>query len=168
MKASALEIKVMDIVRPVVEDLGFRLVWVRVANENRGQTVQITAENPDTGKLGIDDCTLISRSVSAVLDVEDPIEGSYMLEVSSPGIDRTLYTERDYRDFIGFEAKVELDTAIDGQRRYRGVIRDASEGRVVLNNENKDFELPINEVRKARLVLTDDLIEATSGKGSAS
>ncbi len=160
MKASPLESKITDIVRPSVEDMGFRLVWVRVDGSN----VQITAEDPETRRLGVDDCARLSRAISALLDVEDPVEGRYMLEVSSPGIDRMLYCEQDYIDFAGFEAKIELEIPMDGQKRYRGTIREVIDGAVLLESENKEFRLPVNAVRKAKLVLTDELIAATNTK----
>ncbi len=166
MKASALEIKVAEIVRPVVEDLGFRFVWVRITTENQGQSVQITAEDPETRRLGVDDCARISRAVSVALDVEDPVPGKYMLEVTSPGIDRMLFTERDYADYTGFEAKIEMEAPINGQKRFRGTIRKVEDGNVVIESEGNEFRLPVDAVRKAKLVLTDELINATSGKVS--
>jgi ribosome maturation factor RimP len=162
MKQSETEKKVSEIISPVIEDMGFRLVWARIAVNDQGKTLQVTAEDPQTRQIGVEDCARISRAISAILDVEDPIEGKYNLEVSSPGIDRMLYTEKDYRDFAGFEAKIELEAAINGQRRYRGIIKGMDDGDAVIESEEKEYRLPVDEVRKAKLVLTDDLIAATS------
>lgn len=163
MKATTLEQKLASLIRPVVEDLGFSLCWVKVSGEGGGQTVQVTAENPATRRLGIDDCTAVSRAVSVVLDVEDPINGAYMLEVSSPGIDRMLCRPQDYKDFAGFEAKVELDSPLNGQRRFRGIIKGIENDEdILLTGDTEDHRLSFHDVRKAKLVLTDDLIKATS------
>lgn len=164
MKASVLEKKLDCIVRPVIEDMGFRLVWISANDTN----VQITAEDMETRRLGVDDCAKISRAVSTALDVEDPINGNYNLEVSSPGIDRMLYTGEDYQDFAGFEAKVELDEAIEGQRRYRGIIKGFEDDKIILKSEEEEFRLSIESVKKAKLVMNDELIAATSGKQSVS
>jgi ribosome maturation factor RimP len=172
MKTTALEDKLTAFIRPAVESLGFELCGVKVtggSGASGGCTVQVMAENPETGRLGIDDCTRINRSVSALMDVEDPIEGNYMLEISSPGIDRLLFREADYERYAGFDAKVELDSVNeDGQRRFRGVIKGMQdfEGRamIILEDGPETYRLPYEDVRKAKLVLTDELIKATSEK----
>lgn len=158
MKQSALEVKVTDLIRPVVEDLGFRLVLVEYA----GGILQILAEDPQTGKLGLEDCAKLSRALSPVMDEADPIKGAYRLEISSPGIDRPLIEAQDYRRFAGFEAKIELDApAENGQRRFRGVIRDEKNGVVTLMTDTGEASLPLASVSKAKLVMSDELIKAT-------
>lgn len=158
MKQSAIESKLTTIVRPVVEDMGFRLVLL----DYKGGLLQILAEDPATGKLGIDDCEKISRAVSPALEVEDPISGAYRLEISSPGIDRPLIDAGDYRRYTGFEAKIELESPNEeGRKRFRGFIRDEQDGTVTLETDLGNVFIPLHAIQKARLVLSDDLIKAT-------
>jgi|TARA_R110002126_G_scaffold13118_1_gene56217 ribosome maturation factor RimP len=162
MKLTPQERKVTDIITPLVEEQGLALIQVKLSGKDTGYTLQIMAEDPKTGRLGIDDCTKLSHSISDILDVEDPINGQYNLEVSSPGIDRPLIHQNDYIRFIGFECKVELTMPTDsGQKRFRGFILDCDDGIVGLNTDTGDIEFDIESVAKAKLVLTDKLIKAT-------
>lgn len=150
------------IAEPVLRDLGYELVRVRVSGQN-GCTVQIMAERPD-GSMTIDDCALVSQSLSPLLDVEDPVEGDYHLEISSPGIDRPLVRLRDFQRWSGSEAKIELTQLLDGRKRFRGVIAGVTEAGVLLDmdgggDEPTRAELPFELIAEARLVLTDALIE---------
>lgn len=164
MKTTPLEKQLMDLARPVVEDLGFTLCYIRVIDGPR-KTLQVTAENPDTRNLGIDDCAKISREISAAFDVEDPVKSAYVLEVSSPGIDRALYLEKDFEDFAGHEVKIELETPVEtGQKRFRGFLEGLKEGQVLLRDGGETNLLPFADIKKAQLVLTDDLLK----KGSKS
>lgn len=146
---------------PVLHDLGFRLVRVRV--EGRADiTVQIMAERPD-GTISIDDCELIHRQLSPLLDVHDPIPGAYRLEISSPGIDRPMVRPSDFEDWAGHEAKIELSEPIDGRKRFRGRLEGYEDGEIRLEMELPEvghtvLGLPLELVREAKLVLTDDLI----------
>ena len=160
MKQSPLEQQVTKIVAPVIEDLGFELVLVSFA----GGALQIMVENPQTHRIGLEECSAISRAVSPALEVEDPIGGAYRLEVSSPGIDRPLVKAEDYRRFSGFEAKIEMDAPLDGQKRYRGLIKGEKDGFVLLETDQGDKELPLAAIQKAKLVMTDDLIEFSKEK----
>lgn len=158
MKNTPQEHKIIRIVQPAIEDLGFRLVLV----EFQSGILQILCENPADGTLGIDDCTKITKVISPLLEVEDPISGAYMLEISSPGIDRPLITAEDFTKYAGFEVKIELDMpAESGQKRYRGQIVGVNEGFVRVVVDNLEHDLELNNIRKARLVLTDELIKAT-------
>jgi ribosome maturation factor RimP len=157
MKNNPQELKIINIVRPAIEDLGYRLVML----EFQSGILQILAEDTN-GKLGLDDCTKINRVISPLLEVEDPIPGAYTLEISSPGIDRPLITGDDFNRFKGFEAKVELDMPTEiGQKRFRGVIIGEQDGLVKLLVDNAEHELELNNMKRARLVLTDELIKAT-------
>ena len=163
MKTTPLENKISEIARPVIEDMGLDLVCVKVIGEGGSRSVQIMAEDPKTRRLGIDDCTKLSKAISMVMDVEDPIEGAYRLEVSSPGIDRPLVREQDFEDFAGFEAKIETDTpAENGQKRFRGQIKGLKDGIVLLDTDTGEVEIPFGSLNKAKLVLTDELINATA------
>jgi len=152
------------LIEPVIEDMGFRLVRVRITGQD-GCTLQVMAERPD-GSMSIEDCTALSRALSALLDVEDPIPGGYHLEVSSPGIDRPLVRLEDFVRWSGFEAKVETHEPIDGRKRFRGAILGVFDGVLRLavpdaKGERQTFEVPIDKISQARLVLTDALIATT-------
>lgn len=143
--------------RPAIEDRGYRLVLIKM----QGEILQIMAENPETKRLGVDECAEISREISALLDVEDPISGQYRLEVSSPGIDRPLTDMQDFVDFCGFEAKVEIDPPHEGQKRFRGVLLKAENDTVEIRTDHEDVAISYGAIQKAKLVLTDELIKAT-------
>ncbi|WP_068084754.1 ribosome maturation factor RimP [Polycladidibacter stylochi] len=164
VKEQGLEARVAQIVEPVVEDLGYRLVRIQI-NGNNGCTLQIMAERPD-GTMGVEDCEQISNAVSPALDVDDPISGAYHLEISSPGIDRPLVRSGDFTRWAGHEVKIEMRVAQLGRKRYRGRIVGAENNTAqlrlsdVATGQSDLVELPINEMGSARLILTDDLIDA--------
>src|SRR6478752_3252478 len=157
-----LPARVATIVEPVIEQLGYRLVRVRVSSAE-GCTVQIMAERPD-GTMSVEDCEAVSRALSPVLDVADPIERAYRLEISSPGIDRPLVRKSDFERYTGHVAKIETSMPIQGRKRFRGVLagtegetarirrNDAAEG------EETEIMIPIEEMSEAKLVLTDELV----------
>ncbi|MEP3248007.1 MAG: ribosome maturation factor RimP [Sneathiella sp.] len=158
--------KIAELIEPSLTSLGYEIVRVTFTGGDR-QILQIMAERED-GTMTIEGCEEISRTVSALLDVEDPISEAYELEVSSPGIDRPLTRLKDFEKWSGFEAKVELDEAVDGRRRYRGkVMGIQDEDIVLLNDTNEKILLPFNELRKAKLVLTDELIAANKGNNKS-
>jgi ribosome maturation factor RimP len=161
-RETGLEARIAHIVEPVVNGLGFELVRVKVTGLN-GMTVQIMAERPD-GTMSVEDCELLSRSISPAIDVADPINREYHLEVSSPGIDRPLTRARDFDEWAGHEAKLELDHAINGRKRFRGVLLGTREGAAGIRPTDAanvaDVWLPLNEIGDAKLVLTDALIKA--------
>ncbi len=156
-----LQDRIAALIAPTAEHLGYDLVRVRVMGGTRVR-LQIMAERPD-GTMTIDDCEILSRAVSARLDVEDPIRGEYVLEVSSPGLDRPLVRRRDYERFEGHEAKIELLRAQeDGRRRFRGVLTGIEDDTVLLTDEDGgSHRLPLSLIEEAKLVLTDALIAAT-------
>lgn len=155
---------VAAIVEPVAMDLGYRLVRVRISGQN-GKTVHIFAEKPD-GTMNVEDCETLSKTISPVLDVDDPIDGGYHLEVSSPGIDRALVRKGDFERWAGYLAKIETSVVLEGRRRFRGII-DGVDGDYVemaltepLDDGSISVELAFAAISEARLVLTDDLIKA--------
>lgn len=164
VRESGLEARIAAIVEPVVEDLGYRLVRVRVSNLN-GCTLQVMAERPD-GTMTVEDCERVSRGISPALDVEDPINRAYHLEISSPGIDRPLVRAGDFDRWNGHVAKIEMAVALDGRKRFRGTVLGSRDGFALIRlddqkaDETRDVSLPIEDIRDARLVLTDDLITA--------
>lgn len=158
-------LRVAKLIEPVLQDLGFRLVRVRLTGQN-GQTLQIMAERPD-GSFTIDDCEQASRAISPVLDVEDPIAGRYHLEVSSPGIDRPLVRPEDFERWAGHEAKIEMSVPKAGRKRFRGEIEGYTDGEVRLHVDDPEggkekvlIGLPFANIAEAKLVMTDRLIEA--------
>lgn len=164
MRATPLENKIAELAAPVAEDLGFSIVCVNITGEGGARTVQVMAEDPQTGNLGVDDCARLSRSISALLDVEDPVNGPYRLEVSSPGIDRPLIKIEDFERFTGLEAKLEtfMPTS-EGQKKFRGRLQGIKDGNVILlNTDQGEAEIAFDALAKAKLVLTDELINATA------
>lgn len=157
MKNTPLEHRLIRIIEPVVKDMGFNLVLL----EFKSGVLQILAEDPKTGNLSLDDCTAINKMLGPLLEVEDPIPGAYTLEISSPGIDRPLTKAEDFAKYAGYDAKVELDESMDGQRRFRGKIMGVKDEFVTLLVDKVEHRLDIAAMKKARLVLTDDLIKAT-------
>jgi ribosome maturation factor RimP len=171
VRETGVAARVAAIVEPVLEGIGFRLVRVKVSAQN-GTTVQIMAERPD-GTMNVDGCEAVSRAVSPVLDLEDPISQAYNLEVSSPGIDRPLVRRSDFERWAGHEAKIELEPPLDGRKRFRGIIRSVEGDEVLVdlpdakNPEERLARLPLDSVADARLVLTDELVRESLRRGEA-
>ncbi|MDB5557840.1 MAG: hypothetical protein JWQ36_774 [Enterovirga sp.] len=163
--------RVAQLVEPVLADLGFRLVRVKVSAQN-GSTVQIMAERPD-GTMTVEDCEAVSRAVSPVLDLEDPVAQAYHLEVSSPGIDRPLVRASDFRRWAGYDAKIELGVPLEGRKRFRGIVRDADETTATIElpdapgDEEVVAQLSLADIAEARLVLSDELIRESLRRGKA-
>jgi len=153
--------RVEALIGPTVDAMGYSLVRVQILGRNRPR-LQIMAERTDGESMLVDDCAAISRAVSAVLDVEDPIAGAFTLEVSSPGIDRPLVRLADFDRFAGFEAKVEMDLAVNGRRRFQGRLLGTEGDAVRLRMEDSEVVLPYADIRRAKLVLTEELL-ATGG-----
>jgi ribosome maturation factor RimP len=159
--SEAVESEIERLVAPALDAMGFTLVRVKVTGlGGERRTLQIMAERGSDGGITVDDCAAISRAVSALLDVEDPIHGHYTLEVSSPGLDRPLVHERDFERFAGFEARVETRQPIDGRRRFRGQLAGISGGKVCIVLGADKVHIPFTEISAAKLVLTDELLAA--------
>ena len=159
--------RVGRIAAPVLRDLGYRLVRVKISSGD-GPTIQIMAERPD-GAMSIADCERVSVALSPVFDVEEPMSQAYRLEISSPGIDRPLVRESDFARAVGHEARVEMAVLVNGRKRFRGRVTgvalgpDGPAARIALvadDGSESEAELPIRAMAEARLVLTDDLIRA--------
>ncbi len=148
------------IIAPTVAAMGYEIVRVQLSGGRR-PVLQVMAERVDGAAMTVDDCADISRTVSALLDVEDPISGAYHLEVSSPGIDRPLTRLKDFERYAGFEARIETKALIDGRRRFKGVLKGIAGERVRVETEDGAVaELPFGGILRAKLVLTDALIAA--------
>lgn len=155
--------EVEALIAPSLVDLGFEIVRVQMMGGQR-QVLQIMAERPD-GSLSIEDCTLISRTVSALLDVEDPIPGAYNLEVSSPGVDRPLTRLKDFVRYAGWEGRVELSAAHEGRKRFKGRLAGVDGESILLDVEEGRVAVPFRSLAKAKLVLTDELLAAARADG---
>ena len=157
---TAMDRRLADIVRPVIEGMGFELIRIRLMG-GATRTLQIMADRP-AGGIEVDECAEISTAVSAVLDVEDPIEENYVLEVSSPGIDRPLTRLKDFEIWKGWEARLETTELIDGRRRFKGFLRGVEGDEVLITIEEGKEELTIglqfDWLADAKLILTDELI----------
>ena len=157
---TAIDRRLAEIIGPVIEDLGFELVRIRLQG-GKTATLQIMADRPEGG-INVDDCSDISTAVSAVLDVEDPLEDAYHLEVSSPGIDRPLTRMKHFATFEGYEARLETNQPIDGRKRFKGILAGTEGDEVLLNieeaGETHTIGLNFDWLSDAKLVLTDELI----------
>ncbi|NVJ98751.1 MAG: ribosome maturation factor RimP [Alphaproteobacteria bacterium] len=157
---------IAELIEPTVEALGFELVRVTYGG-GRKPTLQVMAERPD-GTMSVDDCATLSREVSLILDVEDPLPGEYLLEVSSPGIDRPLTRAKDFERWVGFEVKVELGMQMDGRRRFRGRMVSFDGNMIVVDTDDEgEVSLEFGDVAKAKLILTDELLEAVQKQAKA-
>src|SRR5437868_13972170 len=163
--------RVSAVAGPVLQGMGYRLVRIKISGES-GCTVQIMAERPD-GSMQIEDCEAIAKARSPVLDVADPIDRAYRLEVSSPGIDRPLVRRSDFERYVGYLVKIEMAVAHEGRKRFRGTLGGVEDDAVRLHRdetrggEDSDVLLVMEDIAEARLVLTDDLIAESMRRGKA-
>ena len=157
---------IQRLIEPVLEDMGFDLVRVQTQGSRR-TVLQIMAEPKDGRPMGVEDCAAISRALSAILDVEDPIDEAYALEVSSPGIDRPLTRTAHFERYAGFDAKVEMNDPIDGRKRFSGKLLGVEDGNVLLELDEGQVRLPLDGVLKAKLVMTDALLKAAAQEQEA-
>jgi len=159
---SGLESKIAGMITPQLVNLGYDLVRVAVLGRER-PTIQVMADRADGSQISVGDCERITHAVSAVLDVEDPLPGAWTLEVSSAGIDRPLTRLKDWVRFAGHQARVEMLMPYEGRRRFTGIILGADEMHATLRlDDGTDAFLPMNDMRRAKLLLTDALIAATA------
>ena len=163
LRETGVAADIAAVVEPVLEDMGFRLVRVKIQGGGTAdRIVQLMTERPD-GSITIVDCEAISKGISAVLDVADPISGAYRLEISSPGIDRPLVRPSDFEDWSGHEARIELTEPVGGRKRFKGVLEGFEDGEVRIQADTGEhgvqhLGLPVNLISDAKLVLTDELI----------
>ena len=164
IRESGTDAKIAAVVAPVLRTVGFRLVRVRLTSQN-GLTLQIMAERDD-GTMTVEDCEEVSRALSPVLDVEDPVDKAYHLEISSPGIDRPLVRKSDFQAGLGHLVKLETSVLVEGRKRFRGKIAEVSDEAVLVERdqpaegEGTTARVPFEAIAEARLVLTDELIRA--------
>lgn len=169
--SSGLTDRIGQLIAPSLESMGYEIVRIRYTGGGR-PVLQIMAERASDGGMEVEDCEEVSHAVSALLDVEDPINEAYSLEVSSPGIDRPLTRPKDFERYAGFDARIELHQPIDGRKRFKGVLTglDGDEVLMELNGvrpEEASIRLPLDDIADAKLVLTDQLIEASLKESKA-
>ena len=152
--------RIQKLIEPTVGDLGFEIVRVRISGKKQ-ISMQVMVEQKDGQGMTVDDCATISRAISALLDVEDPVKGAYTLEVSSPGIDRPLVRMGDFDRFQGFQAKIETNRPFNGRRRFKGRLLGVEGESVRIMIDGQEMKLPHPDIQRAKLVLTDDLIAAS-------
>ncbi len=168
IRESGIDARIAMIVQPVLKGMGFRLVRVRLSGQN-GLTLQIMAERED-GTMTVEDCEEVSRAISPALDVDDPIEKAYHLEVSSPGIDRPLVRSSDFSDWVGQLVKMETSTLVAERKRFKGRIAEADADGVLIQRDQAAYgeeptvRVPYDAIAEARLILTDDLIRDALSK----
>ncbi len=154
--------KIQRLIEPSVDDLGFDIVRVQVSGKN-DLLMQVMVEHKDEQGMTADDCATVSRAISALLEVEDPIKDSYTLEVSSPGLDRPLVKLRDFERFQGHQVRVESNVAQDGQKRFKGQLLGVEDENVKILVHDQEVILAYPDIRRAKLLLTDDVIAAVEG-----
>lgn len=154
-----------SIIDPVAHEMGYEIVRIALQNSARGEamTLQIMAERPD-GTMLVEDCAKLSREISVIMDVEDPISVEYVLEVSTPGIDRPLTRRKDFENYAGYDARIELSVPEDGRRRYRGKLRGIESDVVKIEVDGEVFEVDFNNINRSKLILTDELLAAASSQ----
>jgi ribosome maturation factor RimP len=154
-----MEREIDAIIRPSIEHMGLRLVRVKMMDAGGRRVLQIMIERIG-GNINVDDCAKVSDTVSALLDVHDPISGEFNLEVTSPGIDRPLIAIEDFERFKGFEAKIETAIMLNGRKRWRGLLLGVAGDDVEINVDGVSHKVPHARINNAKLILTDDLIKA--------
>ncbi len=145
-----IEQRLTTFLEPSITGLGYELIGIEYVSGTHHPVVRIYIDKPDG--IGVDDCERVSRQVSAVLDVEDPVQGHYTLEVSSPGLDRPLFTAAHYERVVGEEIKAKLHRPIAGRRNFKGTLLSVREGEVVIEVDGEERVLPLSDIERARLV----------------
>lgn len=154
--------RVLALAEPIAQDLGLRIVRVRVMAGKR-KTVQIMAERVSDGLMAVENCEALSRELSAIMEVEDPVSDAYILEVSSPGLDRPLTDLSDFETYEGYLARIELDRLVEGRKRFRGILAGVEDDHVDINldgDTENTASIPFDWISEAKLLVTDELIEA--------
>jgi ribosome maturation factor RimP len=159
--------KIEKLIGPIVDELGYELVRVQMQGGARRATLQIMAERRDRTAMLVEDCARLSRAISAVLDEADPITEEYLLEVSSPGIDRPLMKRADYERFLGHDVKLEMTIPVNGRKRFQGAMSAIEGDNLLLNSESGAVSLPLASIKSAKLILTDRLIAAVEDENAA-
>lgn len=158
---TAEDLKLLELLDPVAEAAGYEIVRLRLMGGNERRKLQVMAERPADGDMNVEDCARLSRKISEVMDAADPIAGEYVLEVSSPGVDRPLTRLKDFEAYEGYEARLELDRLAEGRKRFKGVLAgvDGDQVAIDLEGEEETALVPFAWVIDAKLVLNDELMK---------
>jgi ribosome maturation factor RimP len=151
--------RIQNLIRASVEELGYNIVRVEILGKEQ-MVIQVMAEPKDGRGMSVEDCSTISRAISTLLEVDDPIRGTYTLEVSSPGLDRPLTQFEDFERFQGFEAKIEINQSLDGRHRFKGYLLGIEDSTVKIFVDGAEMKIPYSDILKAKLLMTDELIAA--------
>ncbi len=156
-----IEQHIQTLIEPAMEAEGFELVRVMIMGD-RNKVLQVMLDNKDQTPITVDQCSVASKIISALLDVDDPLDGRYTLEVSSPGVDRPLTRLKDFERFSGLLAKIELKTKIDNRRRFQGYLKGIEDNNILIEVESEMLTIAFEDILKSKLVMTDELIQAIS------
>lgn len=158
---TAEDARILEMLDPVAEAAGYEIVRLRLMGGTVQRRLQIMAERAVDGDMNVEDCARLSRAISQVLDAADPISGEYLLEVSSPGVDRPLTRLKDFETFEGYEARLELDRMAEGRKRFKGLLAGVEDGNVAIDLEGEEHTalVPFGWIVEAKLVLTDELMK---------
>lgn len=158
---TAEDLRLLELLDPVAEATGYEIVRLRLMGGDKQRRLQIMAERPSDGDMNVEDCARLSRAISEIVDAADPISGEYVLEVSSPGIDRPLTRLQDFTTYEGYEARLELDRMAEGRKRFRGVLAGVDGDNVAFDLEGEEHTalIPFAWIIEAKLVLTDELMK---------
>ena len=160
ISGSAETDRVVSVIEPSLVAMGYEIVLIRILSHPR-RSLQITVDRADGAVVTVDDCAEVSRAASALLDVDDVVRGTYDLEISSPGIDRPLTRPKDFERYAGQVARIEVDPAVDGRKRFRGNLCGVAGDAVKIEVDAAEFSIPFGRIEKAKLVLTDELLAAS-------
>jgi len=158
---TAEDARLLELLDPVAEAAGYEIVRLRLMGGEKQRRLQIMAERPSDGDMNVEDCARLSRAISEVMDAADPVAGEYLLEVSSPGVDRPLTRLKDFESFEGYEARLELDRMAEGRKRFRGQLAGVDGANVAIDLEGEEHTalVPFAWITEAKLVLTDELMK---------
>ena len=159
--AMSQEDRVQQAITPALESMGYELVRVQLSGDKR-KTLQIMAERVDGANMTVEDCAAISKEISALLDVDDPIKDAYSLEVSSPGIDRPLVRLKDFENYAGFDARVDMNFLVEGRKKFKGKLLGIEDDKVSIRVKEETYALPFGDIRRAKLLLTQELLDAAA------
>jgi len=153
------KLKIEELIGPTINSLGYDLVRVQILDEGT-KTLQIMVDRLDQANLTVDDCSVISKEISVIIDINDPIGENYLLEVSSPGIDRPLLRFKDFEKYAGFHARVDMNTALEGRKKFKGKLTGIEGDNIRIKVKEETYLLPFSKIEKAKLTLTQELLDA--------
>jgi ribosome maturation factor RimP len=152
-------LKIEELITPTIHSLGYDLVRVQILDEGT-KTLQIMVDRLDEANLTIDDCSIISKEISIIIDINDPIGENYLLEVSSPGIDRPLLRFKDFEKYAGFHARIDMNIALEGRKKFKGKLTGIEGDNIRIKVKEETYLLPFSKIEKAKLTLTQELLDA--------